>query len=167
MFSKKNAKKRKVKKKKSGGKRDGKGASSKGYSLRDWFKGGGWVQTGGKYDGKPCAKQPGQKTKPYCRDPDDRAKLSKKERDKRARKKRKEDPNPDRRGKAKNVSQKRKKRKNENMHLTPDFIIMLINEELEVLMEDEMLYEHYIIENGTYDDGSPLEEEFEFFENLD
>ena len=30
-------------------------------------------QTGGKYDGKPCAKQPGQKTKPYCRDPDDRA----------------------------------------------------------------------------------------------
>ena len=63
--------------KKKGGKRDGKGASSKGYSLRDWFKGGGWVQTGGKYDGKPCAKQPGQKTKPYCRDPDDRAKLSK------------------------------------------------------------------------------------------
>jgi hypothetical protein len=90
-------------------KKDGKGASSKGYSLRDWFKGGGWVQTGGKYDGKPCAKQPGQKTKPYCRDPDDRAKLSKKERDKRARKKRKEDPNPDRRGKAKNVRQKKKK----------------------------------------------------------
>lgn len=89
-----------------GGKKDGKGASSKGYSLRDWFKGGGWVQTGGKYDGKPCAKQPGQKTKPYCRDPDDRAKLSKKERDKRAAKKRKEDPNPDRKGKAKNVSQK-------------------------------------------------------------
>ena len=71
--------KKKRKKKRKGGKRDGKGASSKGYSLRDWFKGGGWVQTGGKYDGKPCAKQPGQKTKPYCRDPDDRAKLSKKE----------------------------------------------------------------------------------------
>ena len=90
-------------------KKDGKGASSKGYSLRDWFKGGGWVQTGGKYDGKPCAKQPGQKTKPYCRDPDDRAKLSKKEREKRARKKRKEDPNPNRSGKAKNVSQKKRK----------------------------------------------------------
>lgn len=89
--------------------KDGKGASSKGYSLRDWFKGGGWVQTGGKYDGKPCAKQPGQKTKPYCRDADDRAKLSKKERDKRARKKRKEDPNPDRKGKAKNVTQKKGK----------------------------------------------------------
>ena len=87
-------------------KKDGKGASDPGYSLRDWFKGGGWKQTGGKYDGKPCAKQPGQKTKPYCRDPDDRAKMSKKERDKRAAKKRKKDPNPDRKGKAKNVSQK-------------------------------------------------------------
>ena len=65
-------------------KRDGKSAKSKGYSLRDWFRGGGWVQTGGKYDGKPCAKQPGQKTKPYCRDPDDRANMSKKERSKRA-----------------------------------------------------------------------------------
>ena len=97
--------------KKKGGKKDGKGAGDKGYSLRDWFKGGGWVQTGGKYDGKPCAKQPGQKTKPYCRDPDDRAKLSKKEKNKRARKKRKEDPNPERRGKAKNVSQNKKRKK--------------------------------------------------------
>ena len=35
------------KKKIAEGKRDGKGAKSKGYSLRDWFKGGGWVQTGG------------------------------------------------------------------------------------------------------------------------
>ena len=103
--------KKKKRKKRKGGKRDGKSASSKGYSLRDWFKGGGWVQTGGKYDGKPCAKQPGQKTKPYCRDPDDRAKLSKKDRDKRARKKRREDPNPNRRGKAKNVSQKKKGKK--------------------------------------------------------
>ena len=59
-------------------KRDGKSSKDKGYSLRDWFKGGGWKQTGGKYDGKPCAKQPGQKTKPYCRDADDRAAMSKK-----------------------------------------------------------------------------------------
>ena len=57
-------------------KRDGKSAKSKGYSLRDWFKGGGWVQAGGKYDGKPCARQPGQKTKPFCRDADDRASMS-------------------------------------------------------------------------------------------
>ena len=97
--------------KRKGGKKDGKGAKSKGYSLRDWFKGGGWVQTGGKYDGKPCAKQPGQKTKPYCRDPDDRARLSKNEKDKRAKKKRKEEPNPNRRGKAKNVKQSKSKRK--------------------------------------------------------
>lgn len=92
-------------------KRDGKGSRSKGYSLKDWFKGGGWVQAGGKYDGKPCAKQPGQKSKPYCRDPDDRAKLSKSEREKRVKKKRKEDGNSTRSGPAKNVSQKRKKRK--------------------------------------------------------
>ena len=105
------AEKKKKRKKRKGGKKDGKGASSKGYTLRDWFKGDGWVQTGGKYDGKPCAKQPGQKTKPYCRDPDDRAKMSKKERDRRAAKKRIEDPNPERRGKAKNVSQKKGKKK--------------------------------------------------------
>ena len=86
-------------------KRDGKSSKDKGYSLRDWFRGGGWKQTGGKYDGKPCAKQPGQKTKPYCRDADDRAAMSKKERNKRAAKKRREDPNPNKKGKAKNVRQ--------------------------------------------------------------
>ena len=85
---------------------DGKSAKDKGYSLRDWFKGGGWKQAGGKYDGKPCAKQPGQTTKPYCRDPDDRAAMSEDERNKRAAKKRKKDPNPDRKGKAKIVTQK-------------------------------------------------------------
>lgn len=88
--------------------RDGKSAKDKDYSLRDWFKGGGWKQTGGKYDGKPCAKQPGQTTKPYCRDADDRASMSKDERDKRAAKKRKEDPNADRKGKAKMVQQEGK-----------------------------------------------------------
>jgi hypothetical protein len=87
------------------GKRDGKSAKDKGYSLRDWFKGGGWVQTGGKYDGKPCAKQKGQKTKPFCRDADDRAAMSKEERNKRAKKKRREDPNPNRKGKAKMVGE--------------------------------------------------------------
>ena len=86
-------------------KRDGKSAKSKGYSLRDWFKGGGWVQAGGKYDGKPCAKQPGQTTKPFCRDADDRAAMTKDEREKRAAKKRREDPNPERKGKAKIVTE--------------------------------------------------------------
>ena len=85
-------------------KRDGKSAKSKGYSLRDWFKGGGWVQAGGKYDGKPCARQPGQKTKPFCRDADDRANMSKKERERRAKKKRREDPIATRKGKAKMVT---------------------------------------------------------------
>ena len=83
--------------------RDGKSSKDKDYSLRDWFKGGGWKQAGGKYDGKPCAKQPGQTTKPFCRDADDRASMSKDERDQRAAKKRREDPDADRKGKAKMV----------------------------------------------------------------
>ena len=83
--------------------RDGKSAKDKDYSLHDWFKGGGWKQAGGKYDGKPCAKQPGQTTKPFCRDADDRAAMSKDERNRRAAKKRREDPDADRKGKAKMV----------------------------------------------------------------
>ena len=83
--------------------RDGKSAKDKDYSLHDWFKGGGWKQTGGKYDGKPCAKQPGQTTKPFCRDADDRANMDKDERNRRAAKKRREDPDADRKGKAKMV----------------------------------------------------------------
>ena len=90
-------------------KRDGKSAKDKDYSLHDWFKGGGWKQAGGKYDGKPCAKQPGQTTKPFCRDADDRASMSKEERDRRASKKRREDPDADRKGKAKNVTEESKK----------------------------------------------------------
>jgi len=42
-------------------------------SLHDWFSKSkssdgkpGWVQLGGKYAGKPCARQPGQTTKPKC-----------------------------------------------------------------------------------------------------
>ena len=83
---------------------DGKSARDPDYSLKDWFN-DEWVQTGGKYDGKPCAKQPGQTTKPYCRDPDDRADMSKEERNKRSSKKRREDPNPNRSGEAKMVTQ--------------------------------------------------------------
>jgi hypothetical protein len=127
----------KKKRKKKGGTRDGKGSKSKGYNLKDWFKGGGWVQVGGKYDGKPCAKQPGQKTKPYCRDPDDRAKMGKKEKEKRVRKKRKNDPNPNRRGKAKNVSQKRKKRKSEAMELSTKEIRIIIVEELQNVLDEK------------------------------
>lgn len=127
-------KRKKKKRSRSGGTKDGKGSKSKGYSLRDWFKGGGWVQVGGKYDGKPCAKQPGQKTKPYCRDPDDRAKMSKKEKEKRARKKRKNDPNPNRRGKAKNVSQKRK---SESLELSTEEIRTIILEEIQNVLDEK------------------------------
>jgi len=82
------------------------GIKAKDYNgrLDKWFDDGGWVQTGGKYDGKPCAKQPGQTTKPFCRDPDDRAAMSKEERNRRAAKKRREDPNPNRSGDAKIVT---------------------------------------------------------------
>ena len=44
-------------------KTDGKGAKDyskdSGLKLKQWFDDGGWVQVGGKYDGKPCAKQKG------------------------------------------------------------------------------------------------------------
>lgn len=90
---------------------DGKSSKDPEYSLRDWFNDGGWVQSGGKYDGKPCAKQPGQTTKPYCRDPDDRAAMDKDERNKRSAKKRREDPDPNRSGSAKIITQEEKSEK--------------------------------------------------------
>jgi len=77
--------------------------------LHQWFddKDGdgqkGWEQIGGKYDGKPCAKQPGQKTKPKCASPEKAATMSKKEKESAARRKRAKDGNANRRGKAKNV----------------------------------------------------------------
>jgi len=86
--------------------------------LRDWFgkssgttKSGrkvrGWVQVGGKYDGKPCARQPGQKSTPKCVSSAKRRSMSKSERDSAARRKRAADPNqPQKSGAAKptNVS---------------------------------------------------------------
>ncbi len=80
--------------------------------LRKWFSGPskGWVQAGGKYDGKPCAKQPGQKTKPKCVSASKRKSMSKKERDSAARRKRKKDPNPNRSGKPINVNTDPKKK---------------------------------------------------------
>tara|TARA_B100000965_G_scaffold190967_1_gene159421 strand:+ start:37564 stop:39780 length:2217 start_codon:yes stop_codon:yes gene_type:complete len=72
--------------------------------LRAWFgkssgttKSGrkvkGWVQVGGKYDGKPCARQPGQNTTPKCTSSSKRASMSKKERDSARRRKVAKDPN--------------------------------------------------------------------------
>ena len=79
-------------------------------SLRDWFGKSkssdgkpGWVQLGGKYAGKPCAKQPGQKTKPKCGSSKMAANLDDKEEKKAFNRKQRQDPNPNRKGKAINV----------------------------------------------------------------
>ena len=79
-------------------------------SLRDWFGKSkssdgkpGWVQLGGKYSGKPCAKQPGQTTKPKCGSSKMKRNLSKDEEQAAFRRKNSKDPNPNRSGKAINV----------------------------------------------------------------
>ena len=79
-------------------------------SLRDWFGKSkssdgkpGWVQLGGKYAGKPCARQPGQTTKPKCGSSKMKRNLSKDEEERAFRRKNAKDPNPDRKGKAINV----------------------------------------------------------------
>ena len=79
-------------------------------SLRDWFGKSkssdgtpGWVQLGGKYAGKPCAKQPGQTTKPKCGSSKMKRNLNKDEEDAAFRRKNTKDPNPNRKGKAINV----------------------------------------------------------------
>ena len=79
-------------------------------SLRDWFKKSkssdgkpGWVQLGGKYAGKPCAKQPGQTTKPKCGSSKMKRNLNKDEEEAAFRRKNAKDPNPNRKGKAINV----------------------------------------------------------------
>tara|TARA_B100000085_G_scaffold283356_2_gene313857 strand:- start:591 stop:911 length:321 start_codon:yes stop_codon:yes gene_type:complete len=80
-------------------------------SLFNWFRSGGWRQAGGKYDGKPCAKQPGQKTKPKCVSRKKYKSMSKKQRKSAGDRKRRKDKNPNRRGKPINVNTDPKKRK--------------------------------------------------------
>jgi len=79
-------------------------------SLRDWFTKSrasdgtpGWVQLGGKYAGLPCAKQPGQTTKPKCGSSKMKRALNSDEEERAFRRKNAEDPNPNRKGKAINV----------------------------------------------------------------
>lgn len=86
------------------------GSKSGDSSLRDWFGKSkssdgkpGWVQLGGKYSGKPCAKQPGQTTKPKCGSSKMKRNLSKDEEQAAFRRKNSKDPNPNRSGKAINV----------------------------------------------------------------
>lgn len=78
-------------------------------SLHDWFsksksKDGkpGWIQIGGKYHGKPCARQPGQTSTPKCRSSREAASMTKDEIKYAVAKKRKEDKNqPNKRNAAK------------------------------------------------------------------
>ena len=86
------------------------GNKSGDSSLHDWFNKSkssdgkkGWVQLGGKYAGKPCARQEGQTTKPKCGSSKMKRDLSKDEEQAAFRRKNKQDPNPNRSGKAKNV----------------------------------------------------------------
>ena len=94
------------------------GNKSGDSSLRDWFGKSrssdgtpGWVQLGGKYSGKPCAKQPGQTTKPKCGSSKMKRNLNKDEEDAAFRRKNIEDGNPNRKGKAINVDTEKKKKK--------------------------------------------------------
>lgn len=94
-------------------------------SLKNWFdksksKDGkkGWVQVGGRYDGKPCARQPGQTSTPKCRSSAERASMSKKEREYAFKKKQREDPNqPEKSGAAKPTMVKTYKHQKESYHM--------------------------------------------------
>jgi hypothetical protein len=89
-------------------------------SLHDWFTKSkssdgkpGWVQLGGRYAGKSCARQPGQTTKPKCGSSKMAANMSDKEEDAAARRKRAQDPNPNRSGAPINVPTEGKKKMKE------------------------------------------------------
>ena len=89
------------------------------YSLRDWFTKSrasdgtpGWVQLGGKYAGKPCAKQPGQKTKPKCGSSKMARNLDDKEEESAFRRKNRKDKDPNRKGAPINVATEKKKKLN-------------------------------------------------------
>ena len=85
------------------------GNKSGDSSLHDWFNKSkssdgkkGWVQIGGPYAGKPCARQPGQKSTPKCGSSKMKRNLSKKEEDKAFARKNRQDPNqPQKSGAAK------------------------------------------------------------------
>ena len=117
-------------------------------NLRDWFsksksKDGkpGWVQV---VSGKPCARQPGQKTTPKCVSSAKRASMSKKERESAQRRKRAADPGqPKKSGAAKptyvSTDKKKKKKskkskKNEDLYMNLDKIIA---EELEAVLDEK------------------------------
>lgn len=95
-------------------------------SLKNWFdksrsKDGkkGWVQVGGRYDGEPCARQPGQTSTPKCRSSSERAGMSKKEKEYAFKKKQREDPNqPEKSGAAKPTMVKTYKHQKESYDMS-------------------------------------------------
>ncbi len=115
-------------------------------NLRQWFKGGGWRQAGGKYDGKPCARQPGQKTTPKCVSRKKYKSMSKKERESAGRRKRRKDPGQTKkRGAAKPTyvktdpqkggrKKKKKSKKNEEIYMDLE---QIIREELENVLDEK------------------------------
>lgn len=92
--------------------------------LHDWFNKSkssdgkkGWVQLGGKYAGKPCARQPGQKSTPKCGSSKMKRELSGEEEERAFRRKNQKDPDqPKKSGGAKptNVSTEAKDKKGRN-----------------------------------------------------
>ena len=94
-------------------------------SLKNWFdksksKDGkkGWVQVGGRHDGEPCARQPGQTSTPKCRSSAERASMSKKERSYAFKKKQREDPDqPQKSGAAKPTMVKTYKHQKESYEM--------------------------------------------------
>lgn len=86
--------------------------------LRDWFGKSkssdgkkGWVQLGGKYAGKPCARQPGQTSTPKCGSSKMKRNLNKDEEERAFRRKNRQDPNqPDKKGGAKPTNVKTEER---------------------------------------------------------
>ena len=112
----------------------GNGGGMSEESLRDWFgksrsKGGkpGWVQV---VSGKPCARQPGQKSTPKCVSSAKRASMSKSERESAQRRKRAADPGqPQKTGAAKPTyvsTDKPKKKMNEST----EFVTLPLNIEI-------------------------------------
>ena len=110
-------------------------------SLRDWFGKSrssdgkpGWVQLGGKYAGKPCARQPGQTTKPKCGSSKMKRNLSKDEEERAFRRKNRKDPNPDRKGKAINV--KTEETQMRAVNEVADFVTLPLNIEIPTNIRD-------------------------------
>ena len=115
----------------------GNGGGMSEESLRDWFgksrsKGGkpGWVQV---VSGKPCARQPGQKSTPKCVSSAKRASMSKSERESAQRRKRAADPGqPQKTGAAKPtyVSTDKPKKKMKSVKESTEFVTLPLNIEI-------------------------------------